>query len=102
MRKIQGHFVLLTTMTLLALSLKAPASAQVAGTSGADDLVVVQNGATQATVVVADNAGTWEKQAATDLAKYIGLMSGATPPVVNAVPGANTPVFIVGQASLAA
>src|SRR4051812_5406458 len=76
-----------------------------AGPAAAQDaLVVADGGKTKAVVVVDAKAGKWEKRAATDLAKYIGLMSGATPPVVNpAVPAAaDAPLIIVGSAALKA
>ena len=76
--------------------------------SRAAELVVADKGATDAVVVVAADAGQWEKQAATDLAKYIGLMSGATPAVLSDAdaiadamrrPG---PVLVVGSEALKA
>jgi hypothetical protein len=72
------------------------------------DLVIVQNGATTAQVVVAPDAGKWEKQAATDLVKYIEMMSGANPALddtaetVAAALNAKTPLLIVGQAAIKA
>ncbi|MEO6906962.1 MAG: lipoprotein, partial [Abditibacteriaceae bacterium] len=67
-------------------------------------LVIVDNGNTSAQVVVAPDAGEWEKQAANDLVKYIAMMSGATPTLDNTAASAaaamdvKTPVLIVGQA----
>ncbi|MEO6907434.1 MAG: DUF4838 domain-containing protein, partial [Abditibacteriaceae bacterium] len=71
-------------------------------------LVIVDNGNTSAQVVVAPDAGEWEKQAANDLVKYITMMSGATPTLDNTAASAaaamdvKTPVLIVGQAALKA
>ena len=66
----------------------------------APDLVLVENGKAKVVVAVAKGAGTWEKKAAEDLAKYIGLMTGATPKIVNTVPAAGSPALIVGKLAL--
>jgi len=100
---MKNRFILLAVSALLALSLKAPASAQIAGKSGADDLIITQNGATQATIVVAADAGTWEKRAAEDLQKYIEMMSGAKPRIFtdDIFKGMDeTPLLIVGSAAI--
>ena len=65
-----------------------------------DALAIVQDGKAAAAVVVAADAGEWEKKAADDLVKYIELMSGAKPELVNAVPGGSA--IVVGKAALAA
>ncbi|MEO6906729.1 MAG: lipoprotein, partial [Abditibacteriaceae bacterium] len=63
-------------------------------------LMIVDNGKTSAQVVVAPDAGVWEKQAANDLVKYISMMSGATPTLDNTAASAaaamdvKTPVLI--------
>jgi len=105
---MKKHFVLLAAMAVLAATLKAPAGAQVAGKSGANDLVIAQNGATQAAIVVAPDAGTWEKRAAEDLQKYIEMMSGAKPILsdtdkfnIDVLRGINA-VFVIGQAAIKA
>jgi hypothetical protein len=70
-------------------------------TTQAADLEIADNGATNTTIVVAADAGEWENRAATDLAKYIGLMSGATPTIVNDIAATQaSPVLIVGAAAL--
>src|SRR5688500_18252051 len=102
MGKMKRQLAVLVTLFTMAMCFTTSARAQVAGTSGANDLVVAQGGATSAVVVVADGAGQWEKQAAADLANYIGLMSGATPQVVGTIPAGNAPLFVVGQAAFAA
>jgi hypothetical protein len=66
----------------------------------ADDLVIVENGFTNASIVVAPAAGKWEAAAAAELARVLTLMSGARVPV-GAAPG-NGPVLYVGSAALAA
>ena len=103
------------------------ASAQVAGTPGADDLTIAIAGNTQAIIVVSPAAGLPETKskdgtlvrgqntkgtrnaewlAATDLAKYIGLMAGATPQLayrredIDAALAGNAPVFLVGEEAL--
>ena len=70
----------------------------------AADLVVADNGRTAASIVVAADAGHWEKQAATDLAKYIELMSGAKPAVVHTADAMRRPkpVLYVGSEALKA
>src|SRR4051812_18616493 len=68
-RSIPSFFLL-----LLLCSLCFPAAAQVAGSDGANELVIAQDGKTQATILVSEKAGRWEKQAAVDLQKYIELM----------------------------
>lgn len=50
-----------------------------AGKSGADDLVIADQGTSRAIVVVAATAGPNEKAGAADLVKYIEVMSGAKP-----------------------
>ena len=84
-----------------ALLCADPLSAQVAGKPGATDLTVAADGRTTAVVVVAADAGEWEKRAAADLAGYVGRMTGATPKVVDTVPQ-DVPSLVVGKAALAA
>jgi hypothetical protein len=74
----------------------------------AEELVIAENGQTAAVVVVAPNAGKWEKQAALDLAKYMQQMTGAKPALADdaekiaaAMAGAG-PLLIVGQQAIAA
>src|SRR4051812_8531444 len=66
------------------------------------DLIIAENGATRATIVVRAGAGTWEQKAAADLQKYIGLMTGVEPPLSTIVPGGNDPVLLVGESALVA
>ncbi len=92
---------LLTILVTLA-SFAMTASAQLAGTPGANDLIIAQNRQSAASVVVAANAGTWEKQAAADLVKYIEMMSGAKVQLVNGAIPAAGPVLVVGRTALEA
>ena len=73
-----------------------------ATTARAAQLVIARDGQTTAQIVVAADAGQWEKQAANDLQKYIALMSGAQPPIVADGPAVagGAPQFFVGQAAL--
>lgn len=87
----------------------SPARAQVAGTSGAQDLVIAADGKTAATVVVSPAAGEWEKRAAADLALYVGKMTGAPAPAVANTPDAIAaalagpgPVLVVGRQAIEA
>ena len=67
----------------------------------AAELVIASKSAPQATIVLAPNAGPWEQRAATDLQKYIRLMSGAEPAIAAVAPEAGAPTLYVGQAALA-
>jgi hypothetical protein len=88
---------------LFILTATLPAAAQVAGKADLPELVIAENGRTNATVVVAKDAGPWEKRAAADLAKYIGVMTGATPTLADpSALKADSPVFLVGKAALSA
>ena len=62
------QFVALLVFALFA----TPATAQEA-------LKVVEEGKTKAVVIVDPKAGKWEKRAASDLVKFVELMSGAKP-----------------------
>ncbi len=57
--------------------------AAAARTAAAQDLVIADQGRSQAVVVVSASAGAWEKRAADDLIHYIQLMSGAKPSLAN-------------------
>jgi len=100
---------LVASMSSVTVFLAAsPALAATAGKAGGSELTIVNNGQTTAVVVVSPGAGPNEKQAAEDLVKYIGLISGAKPALANTaetVPAAlasNGPVLIVGQEAIAA
>ena len=105
---MKRHNLLILTAALSLLGALAPARGQTAGLSAANDLVIAQGGASTATSVVAADAGRWEKQAASDLAKYIEQMSGAkpalaaTPDAILSAMGKTTALIIVGQQALAA
>ena len=102
---IKAHVWLLAA--LLAF-LPFAALAQTAGTPGVDDLTVAAPGAAPVTVAVSSGAGPWEKRGASDLIKYIGLMTGTkpaladTPAAVAAALRAVSPVIIVGDEALKA
>src|SRR5688572_13361952 len=59
--------VLRFVLLLGLFSAASPLFAQTAGVSGADDLVIVNQGKSDATIIVSAKAGKWEKQAADDL-----------------------------------
>jgi hypothetical protein len=88
---------------LLIFLYEQPLSAQVIGTLDSAALTIVDNGITQAVVVVSPQAGTWEKRAADDLVHYIELMTGAkaalanTDESINTALGSKWPQLIVGQ-----
>src|SRR3954451_18656922 len=52
-------------------------------------------------IVVASKAGPWERNAGTDLRKYIGLMTGMYPEVVTE-PSRRAPAIFIGQSALRA
>jgi hypothetical protein len=72
------------------------------------ELVIADKGETSAIIVVAEKATSEEQLAAQDLAKYIGMMSGATPSIANttetvaAALQSKHPVFLIGQEALKA
>ncbi len=98
--------LLALTICLSALMPAAFAAAQVAGEPGVENLVIASGGITTATVVVAPDAGVWEKQAAVDLAHYVGRMTGAEPKLADTAESAaaalngGAPVLLVGTAAL--
>ncbi|WP_242138013.1 DUF4838 domain-containing protein [Sphingomonas sp. TREG-RG-20F-R18-01] len=90
-------------MMAAALVLPQPALAQLAGRHGADDLAITHDGTALAVIVVAPDAGPWEKRAGSDLQKYIGLMTGAMPQIVATLPaGAHDGAIVLGKAAVAA
>ncbi len=98
----------LAAFAVLSLVFTPVCRGQTAGVPGTDDLVIAQGGAITATIIVAADAGRWERQAGTDLAKYIERMAGAKVPVAS-TPGAiaaalklPAPVFLVGNEALKA
>lgn len=70
--------------------------------SFAADLTIVADGKTNATVVVAVDAGKWEKRAAEDLVHYIEKITGAKPTLANSAPAGDQPRIVVGSAALKA
>ena len=95
--------LLAVCLALPALSLAAPVSSDVAGTSGKADLVIAADGNSDAIVAVAADAGEWEAKAASDLVTYIEKMSGAKPKLANtpeaiaAAMQGQAPAIIVGR-----
>src|SRR5262245_5941632 len=79
---------------LLLLSLAIPAA-------DASELVIADKGKAVAVIVVAPDAGKWEKSAASDLADHIALLCGAKPTVAATAPP-TTPAIVVGTAALQA
>ena len=103
------HRTALSFLTTILVALSARVGpARAAGATGAPELVIAANGQTAAVIVVSPAAGPSEEQAAADLAKYIGLMCGATPTIANAPDRMATaltgdaPVLLVGRAALQA
>jgi len=95
----------MTCLICVAAAILANASV---ARSAENELVIASNGRARAVIVVSAQAEGHEKQAADDLAKYIGLMSGAQPNIANtqeaiaAAMSGKTPVLVVGQEALKA
>src|SRR5688500_15534206 len=93
---------------LLAFASLNPAWSATAGKAGGGELTIADQGQTTATVVVSPTAGAREKQAAADLVKYIGYMSGASPKLadkaesIQAAMVGSGPVLVVGQEAVKA
>jgi hypothetical protein len=72
------------------------------------ELVIAVGGETSTVIVVSPEAGSFEKRAAEDLAKYIGLMCGDQPKIANtrktidAALVGKQPVLVVGEEAFAA
>ena len=103
----ESKFMATSRLALLAHLLCASASiAATAGKPSGDDLTIAADGNTSAVIVVSPGADPQEKLAASDLAQYIGLMSGAKPRIANtrqAIADALSsmkPVLIVGEQAL--
>jgi len=81
------------------------AYAQVAGKPGRNDLAIVTDGKPQAVIVIAAGLekNSWEARAATDLAKYVEMMTSAKLEVVElGSKQVATPLIFVGSAALKA
>ena len=93
---------------LLTVIAGSACMAATAGKEGGNDLDISTNGKTTAVIVISPDAGTNEKQAAKDLAKYIGLMCGAKPAIVNtdaairSAMASKAPKLVVGEQALKA
>ena len=72
--------------SLLALCFNSITSAATAGRSSSKDLVVASDGRVQAVVLVAPDAGVNEALAAKDLVKYVGMMCGEVPKLIDTEP----------------
>ncbi len=99
----------MTFLVCVGLQFVAGASiTEVAGRPNRKELIIAANGKTKAVIVVSPTATSQEKQAADDLAKYIGLMCGARPGVahtreaIDAALAGTNPVLLVGQEALKA
>lgn len=90
---------------VLLTAFEGGAIAQVAGTPGTDDVVVVRRGQAVARIIVSASAGELEAVAVTELVKYIEKMTGARPTVLTLPTGAQLPegpALVIGQAALSA
>jgi len=103
----QSQLITVSGLVILANVLSGNVScAATAGRPGANELIIADDAKTSTVVVVSPDAGQQEQQAASDLAKYIGVMCGATPRIANtrqAIAAAlshKTPVLLVGEEAL--
>ncbi|MBT5909459.1 MAG: hypothetical protein HOH25_06645, partial [Opitutae bacterium] len=69
--------------SLLALFFHSITFAATAGRSSSKDLVVASDGRVQAVVLVAPDASVNEALAAKDLVKYVGMMCGQAPTLID-------------------
>ena len=80
--------------------------AATAGKSGANELAIAAGGKSPAVVVVAADAGVWEKRAAADLVAYVEKLSGGkpslaeTPDAIAAALRSAAPLIVVGRLAL--
>jgi hypothetical protein len=72
----------------------------------ATPLVIAEKASTRTTIVVRAAAGAWEARAAKDLAKYIEMMTGASPGIADTTEsiekalGRDDPIILVGEIAL--
>ncbi len=100
------RFLVFVCIQILALA--ALWAQPVAGTSGEENLAIASAGQTSAVVAVAPDAGDrpWERRAAEDLVRYIGLMCGIEPALADtadtiaAALAGKDPVLLVGEVAL--
>jgi len=90
-------------LVLCCLMTCSPCLAATAGQADGRELVIAAGGKTEAVVLVSPQAGRWERRAAADLAKYVGLISGGRPAVadtrqsIDAAIRSQAPLLVVGQ-----
>ena len=100
--------LLTACILLLLVGLAACAADPQVGFTADKGLVIVRDGKTDAIVVVSETAKGAESAAATDLVKYVELMSGAKMTLANTAAGfdaalkSKTPVFFIGAAAVKA
>ena len=88
---------------LAAIHCAWPARAATAGSSQNDALIIVKGRKTDAVIVLAPNAGRYERQGAYDLAHYIDMMTGAalpiaeTPKEIEKALASERPLLILGR-----
>lgn len=97
-------------LLIVAWALLTPDAGHAAtvGAPSASQIALVVDGKSDAIIVRAPSAGRWERAAADDLAKYIGLMTGAkltiadTPEDIARAMAGHAPLIVIGQEALAA
>ncbi|MCI5166034.1 MAG: DUF4838 domain-containing protein [Candidatus Electrothrix sp. GM3_4] len=110
-KRLLVFITIMLSMLTLAASDRCWASKKTAESNaqkarGEQELVIVDKGKTSAVIVVAEKAGPNEQLAAEDLAKYIEMMSGATPIIANtpktiaAALKGKQPLILIGQEAL--
>ncbi len=90
----------------ILIHLALAATAVSAHATWAEDLTIAEGGTSRAVIAVSPQAGTYERMAAEDLAKYVEIMSGAKLALADSAVSIQrvlrepTPVFIVGRLAL--
>src|SRR5437868_4911540 len=83
MKRFQAFVIVTASVFFARTSSGAPASPGVAGNSGSANLVIANDGKSDAIVAVASDAGEWETKGAVDLVEFIEKLSGARPALAN-------------------
>jgi hypothetical protein len=91
---------------LLLFLFPLPSFAAIAGKTGKADLTIAAGGKSTAIIMVAPDAGLWEKRAAADLVTYVERMSGGKPALADTKEAIETalkhsgPQILVGRLAL--
>lgn len=84
----------------LGLQFGGAVHAQIAGVPTTEQLEIVSDGMAAAPIVVAAQAGPWERRAAADLRKYIKAMTGVEPALLSGNPPPAGAAILVGRVAI--